>query len=240
MWEKGEVLMARDRDPIPRKGGRPLSPFLPIAVAAVIVIMAAPALYLSSGDGYDNVERLASVKCLGCLGLNQVVPGFSGFWTDYPQGHAKAGEAVPHPAMVRDVVVGTGGILVLFFWTQGCVPCAAQWENMLEEGIVSGEEDGGREGSAYPEMTLFSLDASITDPVDLDMNGTVYSLAPQDLFWTYHISGKRTDNGVPVTTFMFESAGEINWWSFYGKEMKVDEFRNMMEQIRYHQIAHSA
>jgi len=232
--------MRKVNDPIPRRAGRPMNPFLPMAVAAVVVILCAPAFYLSSGEGYGDVKRLASVKCLGCLGLDPVVPGFKSFWTDYPSGHAKQGQEVPHPSVVLSALdrIDTS-IVVLFFWTQGCVPCAEQWEEMREEDIASGPEDGGREGDRYDELTMFSLDASITDPIDIEFNGTAYPTVPNDLFWTYHYTGDPSANGVPATVFMFKKSGTVNWYMFYGK-MDIDVFEGMMTRILYHEIAHSS
>jgi hypothetical protein len=190
--------------------------------------------------GYEEVQDLASVKCLGCLGLNSVVPGFDGFWTVYPEGHEKEGEEVEHPELVtrtfdRDDV----DLLILFYWTQGCVPCAEQWEEMKKEGIVSGEEDGGREGDKYPKTLIYSLDAGNFDEYTVDHFGSEITFVPNEMFWTYHINGDPYYNGVPDTVFIFERDGEIYWYMHYGSKMELSEVDGMINKILYHEIAHA-
>lgn len=181
------------------------------------------ALWGAYGGGYESVDRLASVKCLGCLGLDPRVPGFKEFWTVYPDGHIKAGEPVPHPSLVTEELNKNGtDLLILFYWTQGCVPCAEQWEDMVKEKIAVGTEENGKEGSRYEGSRIISVDAA------QDM----------DLFRTY--TPKGTENGVPMTVFLFEKDDGVHWYSHYGK-MDVDDVNAMITNILYHEIssAHS-
>jgi hypothetical protein len=194
----------------------------------------------SQKGGYDEVKALASVKCLGCLGLNSVVPGFKEFWTAYPEGHIKEGQPVDHPDFILDALDSDDvDLIVLFYWTQGCVPCAAQWKAMEKDGIASGEEEGGREGEKYQGMLMYSLDAGNFDEYEIDVLGNSYSIVPNELFWTYHINGDPYMNGVPDTVFIFESDGEIYWWMWYGQEMPISEVNGMITKILYEEIAHA-
>ena len=218
-------------DPIPKYGGRPMTGTAALIVALVALIGGAASLLIgSNSDGYDEVERLASIKCLGCLGLDPVVPGFSDFWVDYPSDHVRSGESVPHPEPVVEILADEEiDFLILFFWGPGCVPCDRQWEEMVDEDIASGPEEGGREGKGYQRMKLISVD-STHDP-----NG---------LYRTYLPKG--TENGVPMTTFMFtDGDGAINWWSHYGR-MEIEDLLEMIETIKaimktvnYEHISHS-
>jgi hypothetical protein len=229
------------KDPFPGYGGKPISPLLSIGIVLILTSVGIGALAFGTREGgYDEVKALASVKCLGCLGLNSVVPGFSEFWTDYPDGHEREGEAVDHPDFILNAFDGDDvNLIVLFYWTQGCVPCAAQWKAMEKDGIASGEEEDGREGDKYQNMLMYSLDAGNFDDYEIDVHGEKYSVVPNELFWTYHYNGDPYQNGVPCTVFIFERDGEIYWWMFYGKEMPISEVNGMISQILYHEIAHA-
>jgi hypothetical protein len=207
-------------DSVPKKGGRPPGPLITVAIAAVALFGGiSVALWASTGGGYDEVQRLASVKCLGCLGLDPRVPGFSEFWTVYPGGHIKAGQEVPHPALVRDILNESGtDLLIIFYWTQGCVPCAEQWEEMVGHGIAEGTEEDGKEGPEYSNMKLLSVDAA----------------EDMELYRTYRPKG--TENGVPMTVFLFEKDGDVNWYSHYGK-MELKDVDGMINNILYHEIS---
>ena len=223
-------------DPIPKYGGKPLPA---IATLAVIMIMLTGGIgafvwgYLD--EGYEEVEKLASVKCLGCLGLDPRIDGFSEFWREYPDGHENEGEAVKHKPTVKNAFDdGDISVVILFFWGPGCVPCAEQWEEMSALNISGGNEKGGREGDAYPELGLYSIDATNDK---------------EDLYWTYHFNGKKEYNGIPMTVFLFRIGDDIWWWSHYGK-MDAKEVADMIENIpkirehlklssEYHDISHA-
>ena len=213
----------RMKDPLPKFGGRPIHPLVLVVVSLAALLGGILGwVYGSGSGGYDEVDRLGSIKCLGCLGLDPVVPGFSGFWDDYPEDHVDAGESVVHPAIVgRELGKDDIDLLVLFFWTQGCVPCAEQWEEMVDKDIAIGPEDGGREGALYRNVRLISVDAAND---------------PDGLYMTYRPTGKET--GVPMTTFLFyaDSGSDVMWYSHYGK-MDIGPLQGMMEQILYHEIS---
>jgi len=207
-------------EPLPKRGGRAMRPVLGLLIAIIALSGGlALALWGAFGGGYENIDRLASVKCLGCLGLDPRVPGFSEFWTVYPEGHIKAGQEVPHPALVKDLLNTSGTkLLILFYWTQGCVPCAEQWEDMVEKDIASGTEENGKEGARFSNMKLLSVDAA----------------EDMELYGTYRPKG--TENGVPMTVFLFEKDNGIHWYSHYGK-MEVDDVDGMINNILYHEIS---
>jgi hypothetical protein len=236
-----EMTNNERNDPYPGYGGKPISPLLSIGIILILISFGLGALAFGSQEGgYDEVKALASVKCLGCLGLNSVVPGFEEFWTDYPEGHEKEGQPVDHPDFILDAFERDDvALIVLFYWTPGCVPCAEQWKAMEKEGITSGPEDGGREGEKYQGMLLYSLNAAEFGSYEIDVYGTIYSIVPNDLFWTYHYNGDPYQNGVPDTVFIFERDGEIFWWMWYGKEMPISEVDGMITKVLYHEIAHA-
>ncbi|MGA1819710.1 MAG: TlpA family protein disulfide reductase [Thermoplasmatota archaeon] len=209
-------------DPYPGYGGRQIPPMLAIGIILILISVGIGTLAIGSRDGgYDEVEKLASIKCLGCLGLDPVVPGFSHFWVEYPPDHDKAGEEVDHPGRVQEVLDTDGvDLLILFFWTQGCVPCKEQWDEMVDEDIASGPEDGGIEGGKYKALRIISVDAA-EDP---------------DRFYpTYIPTGIET--GVPMTTFIFEdSDGVINWYSHYGR-MEIEDLESLVVHVLYHEIS---
>ena len=208
------------KDPFPGYGGKPPHPVLALGLALLALSFGLGAWAMGSGDGgYDEVEKLASVKCLGCLGLDPVIPPFEGFWIEYPDGHVNAGEEVVHPGSVTAAIDDEDvDIFVLFFWTQGCVPCAAQWEEMKEKGIASGHEDGGVEGSYYERFRMRSHDAA--DP------------GGRELFDTYIPTGKET--GVPMTTFVFRGPeGNVQWYSHYGR-MELDDMMELIGDIQHY------
>ncbi len=207
-------------DPLPKKGGKGLRPLIGLIVVIFTIFGGlAFALWGAYGGGYESVDRLASVKCLGCLGLDPRVPGFKEFWTGYPDGHIKAGQEVPHPATVQNEVSLNGtDLLILFFWTQGCVPCAEQWKEMVDRGIASGTEENGKEGTKYSDIRLMSVDAAE------DMG----------LYGTYRPKG--TENGVPMTVFIFEKEGTIFWYSHYGK-MALNDVEGLINNILYEEIS---
>lgn len=204
------------KDPVQRFGGRPLPGMVLIIILPLILIGSGAAWYWSTDEGgFEEVDKLASVKCLGCLGLDPVVPGFSEFWIEYPSDNEKAGQEVQHPDITLDNLADEDtDVLILFYWTQGCVPCAEQWEEMKHENIASGEEKGGREGTRYEKLTMFSLDAA----------------EDTDVYRTY--TPKGTETGVPMTTFLFEDPdGNIQWYSHYGK-MEINDVIEMIEEIQ--------
>ncbi|MFO8050369.1 MAG: hypothetical protein R6V01_01565 [Thermoplasmatota archaeon] len=207
----------RPRDPTPGYGGKPLSPLLSLAVVLLAAGFGIGAWTLGSCEGgYEQVDKLASVKCLGCLGLDPVIPPFEGFWIDYPDEHLKSGEEVPHPdRVIRTLEDEDVDILVLFFWTQGCVPCTEQWEEMVDRDIASGPEDGGREGEFFERFKMTSYNAAEDDG--------------RELYHIYIPTGKET--GVPMTTFLFKGPeGKVQWYSHFGR-MDVDEMVEMVEDI---------
>jgi|GEM_PF-964658 len=203
------------KDPIPKFGGRTIPGTVLVIILPLLLLASGAAWYFASdGGGYREVDKLASVKCLGCLGLDPVVPGFSEFWTAYPEDHLHGGEEVPHPDIVIDTLDDDRyDLLILFFWTQGCVPCAEQWEEMVDRSIAAGPENGGHEGDRYEHVRIISNDAA----------------EETGLYHTYTPTGKET--GVPMTTFLFRDAeGKILWWSHYGK-MEIGDLEEMIESI---------
>ena len=210
----------RSKDPFPGYGGKPMSPLLSIGVVLIAAGFGIGAWVIGSTEGgYERVEKLASVKCLGCLGLDPVIPPFEGFWIDYPEDHEKNGEKVPHPEVVLSTIDDERvEIFVLFFWTQGCVPCAEQWDEMVEEGVASGPENGGKQGSHFERFRMTSYDASEEEG--------------RELFDAYTPTG--TETGVPMTTFIFRGPlGSVQWYSHYGK-MEVKAMMKMVEDIQFY------
>jgi hypothetical protein len=172
--------------------------------------------------------------------LNSVVPGFEEFWTVYPEGHEMEGQEVDHPDFISDALAREDvNLVILFYWTQGCKPCAKQWDEMREDHIASGLEDGGREGEKYPGVLLYSLDAANFNKFDIEMNGVHYEIVPNEIFWTYHYNGDPEKDGVPDTVFIFERDGEIHWWMWYGSQMPLSRVDGMITNILYHEIAHA-
>lgn len=211
-----------NEDPYPGYGGRSFPPLLSLGVAFIIIAVGIGALaFGSTRGGYEEVDKLASIKCLGCLGLDPVVPGFSEFWIEYPEDHNAKGSEVDHSQEVLSILDDDEvDLLILFFWTQGCVPCAAQWKEMREEDIASGEEDGGIEGEKYANLRIISIDAA-DDPVGY--------------YRTYIPTGN--ENGVPMTTFIFEdSDGIIKWYSHYGR-MEIGPLESLITHVLYHEIS---
>jgi hypothetical protein len=214
------IAERRTKDPYPGFGGKPMSPVLALGVVLIALAFGIGAWALGSNDGgYDQVEKLASVKCLGCLGLDPVIPPFEGFWIEYPDDHVKEGQEVPHPELVLETIDDEDvDIFVLFFWTQGCVPCAEQWEEMVEEEIASGPEDGGREGPRFERFVMISYDAAESEG--------------RELYDSYIPTGLET--GVPMTTFIFRGPeDDIQWYSHYGK-MEVSAFIELVEDIQFY------
>ncbi|MFW3146060.1 MAG: hypothetical protein ACMUIE_04535 [Thermoplasmatota archaeon] len=210
---KGRIKV---RDPMPGYGGKRPKPHT--AVLLVISLLAAGSFfwYAGMGDGgYKEVKSLAEVKCLGCLGLDPVVPPFENFWTNYPEDHKDRGKPVDHPEEVHDILdSGDYDILILFFWGPGCEPCKKQWEEMVEEGIASGPEEGGREGDRYSDLRLISVD-NTNDKVGY--------------YGTYIPTG--IEDGVPMTTFLFKTHnGTVYWYSHYGR-MKIQDVEELIEEI---------
>jgi hypothetical protein len=210
----------RIKDPYPGYGGSAPHPVLALGIVLIALAFGVGAWALGSDEGgYEQVEKLASVKCLGCLGLDPVIPPFESFWISYPEGHRKQGEEVEHSELVISTIDDEEtDVMVLFFWTQGCVPCAAQWEEMKDIGIASGPEDGGREGDYYERFVLISYDAAESDG--------------RALYETYTPTG--TENGVPMTTFLFRGPdGSVQWYSHYGR-MELDAMMDLMEDIQHY------
>lgn len=203
------------KDPVQKYGGKRMkAPVLILLTLFILIAGSASWIYASDDGGFNEVRQLAKVKCLGCLGLDPVVPEFSEYWIAYPPDHKKANETVDHPEYVTDYLSDEDvHLLVLFFWTQGCVPCATQWKEMVDEKIASGPEDGGIEGDKYENLIMRSNDAAIET----------------DLYHTYTPTGKET--GVPMTTFLFKnSGGDILWYSHYG-QMEISDFKEIAEDI---------
>jgi hypothetical protein len=211
------------KDPVQRFGGKPIPGIVLLILIPLVLVAGAGSWYVSSeGGGFNEVEKLARVKCLGCLGLDPVVPDFSEYWIEYPDDHVKKGEDVPHPDQVHSILDDDDvDLFILFFWTQGCVPCAEQWDEMVEADIASGPEDGGIEGDRYETLRMISNDAA----------------EETDLYHTY--TPKGTETGVPMTTFLFKDREEtILWWSHYGKmdlgdvEERIEEIFSFIEKDR--------
>jgi hypothetical protein len=204
-------------DPVRKFGGKPLPPYLALVLVPLILTAGGASWYYASSEGgFEEVDRLASVKCLGCLGLDPVIPAFTEFWTVYPEDHVDAGDEVNHPEPVHEILGREEvDIFVLFFWTQGCVPCAEQWDEMVEEDIASGPEDGGVQGDRYDRFRMISIDAAD------DENG---------FYMTYRPTGLET--GVPMTTFLFkDTEGTVRWYSHYGK-MSISDFEERIEDVK--------
>ena len=213
------------RESVPGYGGKPPSRFVALALPVALILASAGLWIYSTGEGgFSEVERLGSVKCLGCLGLNPIVPGFDGeFWIQYPEEHENKGENVSHPEIVHEILDDPEwDLLILFFWAQGCVPCAEQWEEMREKDIASGPEEDGKQGDAFERVRIISVDANED---------------PHGFYGSYIPTGK--EDGVPMTTFLFkDDGGMINWYSRYGR-MDVDNVEGMINLILYEEISHA-
>jgi hypothetical protein len=127
----------------------------------------------SSSGGYEQVDKLASIKCLGCLGLDPVVPGFSEFWIEYPEDHVKEGQEVDHPQEVIDILDDEDvDLFILFFCDAADDPVGYYTTYVAPTGLENGvpmttfifrDNDGVIKWySHYGRMELEAVDSLIT------------------------------------------------------------------------------
>lgn len=148
---------------------------------------------------YEKSTNLNENTCLGCLALNPVVKSFSGFWVEYPEGYGKEGN-VSHPQWVLDEL-NRGKVVMLFFWFDGCSGCKEQWDDMINAGIVEGNEDSGKIGNYYENnVTLFSINT--------------ISSERKDSIKIYNPPDKEDYN--PTTVILTMKNGSIMWYAFQG------------------------
>ncbi len=164
------------------------------------------------GGAYVYVQGHSSVPCLGCLGLSPLSGDFEDWWTEYPNDHAKAGQSVGHPSWILDALKEKDMVL-LFFWQVGCGPCVLQWEDMVDEDLVSGTEEDGKLVKYTEIVNFYSLDINEKD---------IYKSA----LHTYDPQG--SSYGTPTTTFLVTlHDDEIGWYSYKG-QMDADTVENIL------------
>jgi hypothetical protein len=105
-------------------------------------------------SGYEETRRQNDVLCLGCLALEPVADDFEDFWVEHPDDN----KVPKHPQWVKDELADNK-VVFIYLWSQGCVPCEEQWEDMKDEGLVKGTEDDGEMAKYTSDVVLYSLDA---------------------------------------------------------------------------------
>ncbi len=151
---------------------------------------------------YSYTQQSSSVKCLGCLALNPIIPDFEDWWVEYPSGHPNSGAAVSHPAWVKSDLDKYDAVFI-FLWSDGCLGCEEQWEDMKDQGLVTGEEDGGSLAKYKGRVILYSLDAR-------DNSRGTNSISVYD--------PKGAQHGTPTSVFLVKLAtGEIGWFAVEGQ-----------------------
>ncbi|RLF47524.1 MAG: hypothetical protein DRN20_05850 [Thermoplasmata archaeon] len=168
----------------------------------IILFLSLTILLASLGLGaYRATREEGSIKCLGCLGMVPEVPGFNNWWINYPEGHVKAGQSVPHPQWVRSALEEKKVVLI-FLWEKGCTGCEEEWNDWQSYGLVSGSKNNP-ELLKYSEWVAFySYDVHANDK-------------GKNAVYTYDPEGKNF--GVPLTVFIVRlSDGRIGWWSCKG------------------------
>ncbi len=170
-------------------------------VRAIQIIGITIALAFFVGGWYTAYEKSADLNestCLGCIALNPVVPSFSEFWVEYPEDYTHHGN-VTHPRWVIDEL-NKGKVVMLFYWYHGCEPCARQWNDMKNMGIVEGSESDGKMTGMYAEnITLFTIDVINDEKKD-----------------TIKIYTPKGDIGTPTTVILTMKNGSILWYAFQG------------------------
>ncbi|MCD6383725.1 MAG: hypothetical protein J7L88_04620 [Thermoplasmata archaeon] len=186
-----------------------------LLVWVTLILLGAAFLISAYNEGsLEKTKALVKVKCLGCLGLDPHRGGEVSFWVEYPKGYSggeswRVGKTPEHPDWILEELGGKR-VVVLFFWGEGCEPCARQWEGMRKLGFVTGEERDGSISPAYSEnVSLYSMDAGV------ERYQRVYNvyLPPPG------------SAGVPMTVVLTTSeSGEVLWYSRVGywepKEVK--------------------
>jgi len=163
-------------------------------------------------DGYDETRRQNDILCLGCLALEPVAEGFDGFWVEHPED-----DKVPdHPDWVRDELEDKK-VVFIFLWSQGCVPCEEQWDDMKDDGLVRGTEQDGEMAKYTNDVVLFSLDAG-SDPEGEEAIG-IYD-------------PNQGSHGTPTSIFLTKEGSAqttIYWWSAEGK-MKSSDVEHVINE----------
>jgi len=169
-------------------------------IIQAVGIIIALALFVSGWyTAYDKSTDLNESTCLGCIALNPIVSPFSEFWVEYPKGYSREGN-VPHPQWVIDEL-NKGKVVMLFYWTHGCVPCKKQWDDMKKAEIVDGSESNGYIGKRYENnITLFSIDAGTGEGGD-----TLKIYTP-----------KNKEPVTPTTVILTMKNGSVLWYAFQG------------------------
>jgi hypothetical protein len=146
---------------------------------------------------YTYAQQSSSIKCLGCLALTPIVEDFDDWWITHPA----TGATVDHPSWVR-TDLNNYEVVFIFLWSNGCLSCEAQWEDMKEYGLVTGEEDGGDIAKYQSTVSFYSLNAG---------DGTKGTNAIS----TYDPNGG--SYGTPTTIILTKlESGQIGWFSFEG------------------------
>jgi len=178
-----------------------------VSVIIIVGLLAGGVL----GGAYVYVQDHSSVPCLGCLGLSPLSGEFEDWWIEYPEDHSKAGQEVGHPDWVLQELKEKEMVLI-FFWQVACGPCEDQWEDMKDEGLVSGTEQDGELEKYTDIVSLYSLD--IGKP---NYRSALETYDPQG----YNL-------GTPTTTFLVTlHSGEIGWYSYKG-QMDADTVESIL------------
>lgn len=174
---------------------------------------------------YSTVQRLSSDLCLSCLGLEYRSPPFTGFWIEYPVGHKKANDSVPHPDWATEML--SDGVVFIFVWAEGCTGCKAQWDDMKSRGLVSGEEATGAMSRYINEVTLITVDASADARWD-------------DIKHIYDPAGQNI-GGIPLTVFLTLVQDEhgkvtIGWYSYKSQMPSADVDEVLRSATFYYEL----
>ena len=163
-------------------------------------------------DAYEKTKRQNEILCLGCLALEPIAEDFEGFWVEHPED-----DKVPdHPDWVKDELESKK-VVFIFLWSQGCVPCEEQWEDMKDDGLVKGSEDDGTMAKYTDKVTLYSLDAGS------EARG-------EEAIGVY--DPNEGSHGTPTTVFLTMEEGSettIYWWAAEGK-MKASDVDKVINE----------
>lgn len=183
-----------------------------------LALSAAVALLVSGVGfgGYVLSKRISSTTCYGCLGLNPRFTPFEGFWTYYPESYSNSGEVVHHPDWVNETL-NEGKVIFIFVWATWCSSCKEQWDDMVDAGIVKGEESSAEAGEEYKNnLEIFSL--------DYDNNPKI-----NEIIQTYHPNP--SSPAIPLTVVITRVSGSntIEWYAFEGYSVSTSTVENIIE-----------
>lgn len=146
---------------------------------------------------YEKSKLINESRCLGCIALLPKAAEFTTFWIEYPPSFNRKGIPDFPSWLINE---SKNRVVMLFFWYKGCDPCREQWEDMVNAGIVYGEEGNGRMGERFSNVTLISID------ILNDERGNVLNV----------FTPKGETPSTPTTVIIF-TKNETYWYSFSGK-----------------------